>query len=398
MVTKLKNNLIIKNLNLKQILNDGSCEAEYLGNRLRVFGGIEEEIVDVEVVGKDVDLICNVINVVKSSKYRIKNKCKYFLECSGCQLQHIRYERQLEIKKQFVIKELEGINKNIAKKIKDVVPSAKKYNYRNHARFSVSKSKNYLGNSGFINRWTRKLINIEKCEIMNEKINVKKSELIDHMEGMSQYSVRVSVKDDSFLIQPKFNDLKFTGQKFYNEKFNNKKIQISSPSFFQVNVEQAEKMGEIITEICSLSGNEIILDAFSGVGTFSLLLSNQAKKIYAIESSYSSVEDAKINLNNFNNVELINSEVENITDHIFEENIDIAILDPSRKGVHFEALKWVINLSPSKIIYVSCNVSSFKNDMRVLETSYEIDKIIPLDMFPQTKHVECIVNLKKVTS
>ena len=82
----------------------------------------------------------------------------------------------------------------------------------------------------------------------------------------------------------------------------------------------------------------------------------------------------------------------------FKENIDIAILDPSRKGVHFEALKWVINLSPSRIIYVSCNVSSFKNDMRVLETSYEIDKIIPLDMFPQTKHVECIVNLKKVTS
>ena len=157
-------------------------------------------------------------------------------------------------------------------------------------------------------------------------------------------------------------------------------------------------MGEIITEICSLSGKEIILDAYSGVGTFSLLLSNQAKKIYAIESSYSSIEDAKINLNNFNNVELIKGEVENITDHTFKENIDIAILDPSRKGVHFEALKWVINLSPSRIIYVSCNVSSFKNDMRVLETSYEIDKIIPLDMFPQSKHVECIVNLKKVTS
>ena len=109
MVTKLKNNLIIKNLNLKQFLNDGSCEAEYLGNKLRVFGGIEEEIVDVEVIGKDVDLICNVINVIKSSKYRIKNKCIYFLECSGCQLQHIRYEKQLEIKKQFVVKELEGI-------------------------------------------------------------------------------------------------------------------------------------------------------------------------------------------------------------------------------------------------------------------------------------------------
>ena len=98
---------------------------------------------------------------------------------------------------------------------------------------------------------------------MNQKINDKKRQLKGHLEGMSQYSVRVSVKGDSFLIQPKFNDLNIiTGQNYY-EKFKNKKIQTSSPSFFQVNVEQAEKMGEIIAEICSLHGNEIILDAFS---------------------------------------------------------------------------------------------------------------------------------------
>mgnify|MGYP001158449846 FL=1 len=397
MTTNLKNNLIIKNLYLKHFLQDGSCEAEYLGNKLRVFGGIEEEIVDVEVIGKDIDLICNVVNIVKHSSYRIKNKCIYFLECSGCQLQHINYEKQLEIKKQFVVKELEEIDENILKKIHNVVPSDKQFNYRNHARFSVSKSKKYLGNSGFINRWTKKLVNIEKCEIMNQKINDKKRQLKGHLEGMSQYSVRVSVKGDSFLIQPKFNDLNIiTGQKNYYEKFKNKKIQISSPSFFQVNIEQAEKMGEIITEICSLHGNEIILDAFSGVGTFSLLLSEKVKKIYAIESSYSSVEDAKINLDNSKNVELIQNEVENLKEYKFKENIDIVILDPSRKGVHFNALNWVLNLSPSQIIYVSCNVSSLKKDIRILGTSYEIDKIIPLDMFPQTKHVECIVNLIKV--
>ena len=115
----------------------------------------------------------------------------------------------------------------------------------------------------------KKTYKYRKCVIMNEKINVKKRISWSHGRYVSRV-LRVSVKDDSFLIQPKFNDLKFTGQKFYNEKFNNKKIQISSPSFFQVNIEQAEKMGEIITEIC-LSGKEIILDAYSGVGTFSLL-------------------------------------------------------------------------------------------------------------------------------
>ena len=101
-------------------------------------------------------------------------------------------------------------------------------------------------------------------------------------------------------------------------------------------------------------------------------------------------------MNSSRNVELIQDEIENIKHYKFKENIDIVILDPSRKGVHFDALKWVLNLSPSQIIYVSCNVSSLKKDFRILETSYEINKIIPLDMFPQTKHVECIVNLKKV--
>ena len=397
MKTSIKKNLIIRGIELKQMEIDGGCQSSYLGNDLKVFGGIQGEIVDVEVVAKDIDLICNVIKVIKPDHHRILKKCDHFIECSGCQLQHIEYKKQLKIKKQFVIKTLSNIDNDIDKKIDDVIPSDKQYGYRNHARFSVSKSKEYAGNSGFINRWTKKLVNISKCEIMNEEINLLRDQTKGKLKGMSQFSLRVGVKKDSYLIQPVIEKLNIlSGQKHYFENFKNRNVRISSPSFFQVNIGQAEKLGDLISKIASLKGDEIVIDAFAGVGTFSLLISNKVKKIYAIESSYSSIEDAKINLKNLTNVELIQNEVENLTEESFKEKIDIIILDPSRKGVHSNAINWVLKLSPPQIIYVSCNIESLKKDLMELKDFYEINKIMPLDMFPQTKHVECVVNLTRV--
>ena len=398
MLTSIKKNLIIKGIELKQMDLDGACQAFYFGNNLKVFGGIQGEIVDVEVISNGIDLICNVIKVIKPDRNRILKKCDHFLECSGCQLQHIEYKKQLDIKKEFVKKILSSVDNNIEKKIDEVIPSDNQYNYRNHARFSISKSKEYIGNSGFINRWTRKLVNISKCEIMNDEINLKREQTKDKLKGMSQFSLRVAVKKDSYLIQPKIEKLNIlSGQKYYFENFKNRNVRISSPSFFQVNIGQAEKLGDLISKTASLSGKETVIDAFAGVGTFSLLLSEKVKKIYAIESSYSSIEDAKINLKNLTNVELIQNEVENLSENIFKEKIDIIILDPSRKGVHSNALNWVLKLLPPQIIYVSCNIESLKNDLEELKEEYEIVKIIPIDMFPQTKHVECVVNLTRVS-
>ena len=398
MLTSIKKNLIIKGIELKQMDLDGACQAFYFGNNLKVFGGIQGEIVDVEVISNRIDLICNVIKVIKPDRNRILKKCDHFLECSGCQLQHIEYKKQLDIKKEFVKKILSSVDNNIEKKIDEVIPSDNQYNYRNHARFSISKSKEYIGNSGFINRWTKKLVNISKCEIMNDEINLKREQTKDKLKGMSQFSLRVAVKKDSYLIQPKIEKLNIlSGQKYYFENFKNRNVRISSPSFFQVNIGQAEKLGDLISKTASLSGKETVIDAFAGVGTFSLLLSGKVKKIYAIESSYSSIEDAKINLKNLTNVELIQDEVENLSENNFKEKIDIIILDPSRKGVHLNALNWVLKLLPPQIIYVSCNIESLKNDLEELKEEYEIVKIIPIDMFPQTKHVECVVNLKRVS-
>jgi 23S rRNA (uracil1939-C5)-methyltransferase len=256
----------------------------------------------------------------------------------------------------------------------------------------VAKSKEFRGNLGFVNRWTRKLVQISECKIMHEKINGILVELKGKLKGYSQFSIRAGVNSKEYLIQPVINNLnKFeSGQKSYLEIINGKKHKISSPSFFQVNTAQAEKLGQIIKTNLKLKGEEVIIDAFSGVGTFAILLSKYVKKIYAVETSFSSIEDAKFNVKSLKNIDLILSEVEKINKNMFGF-VDIIILDPSRKGVHPDALSWVDSMNVKKLVYVSCNVETLRRDLNYLTNKYEIRKVIPIDMFPQTKHIETIV-------
>ena len=392
----IEENLIIKNILLDDYEDDGSCKATFLGENLKVFGGIPKEIVDIKVMSRfDDNLICTVENVLKPSIDRVLPKCQYYLSCTGCQFQHIDYKKQLLIKRKFVIEELSDIKGFSEDKLDFTVPSKNKYEYRNHARFSVSKTNKFKGNIGFVNRWSRKLVNISKCEIMNSKINSILPKLEGKLSGYSQFSVRVGINTDSYLIQPKIDEANGidTGQQYYKEEVNGFSHKISSPSFFQVNTPQAENLARIVKNLLDLQGNEVAIDAFSGVGTFAVLLSKYVKKIYGIESSQSSINDAIYNSKSIENIEFIHSEVENISLDFFKENIDFVILDPSRKGVHKVALDWIEKLLPDRIVYVSCELKTLKRDLDRLTNNYSIRKVIPVDMFPHTKHVECIVSL-----
>ena len=391
-----KNPEVLENLILNEFQDDGSCSASYHGDKLKIFGGIPGEMVNVEVVRKfDDELICMVSDVLKPSKDRVKAECKFYLECSGCQFQHLNYQAQLDFKKNIVLKSLDGLNTFSKKDLIQPHPSPNIYNYRNHGRFTVAKSKEFRGNLGFVNRWTRKLVQISECKIMHKKINVILAEIKGKLKGYSQFSIRAGVNSDEYLIQPVINNLSrfVSGQKSYLEIINGKKHKISSPSFFQVNTAQAENLGHIIKSNLNLKGDEIVIDAFSGVGTFAILLSKYVKKIYAVETSFSSVEDAKFNSRSLKNIELILGEVEKINKDMFEF-VDVIILDPSRKGVHADALSWVESISVKKLVYVSCNVETLRRDLNYLTNKYEIRKVIPVDMFPHTKHIETIVIMK----
>jgi 23S rRNA (uracil1939-C5)-methyltransferase len=163
-----------------------------------------------------------------------------------------------------------------------------------------------------------------------------------------------------------------------------------------VNPEQTEKLYNKAIEYAQLTGKETVFDIYSGIGTISLYLAREASKVYGIEVVESAVEDARENakLNGIYNTEFICGSAEKVVEDLYRQGIraDVVVLDPPRKGCDQELLKTIIDSSPSRIIYVSCNPSTLARDLAILEEGgYRTQEVQPVDMFPHTTHVECVV-------
>ena len=279
-------------------------------------------------------------------------------------------------------------------KISDVIPSESEFNYRNHARFTIRDK----GSIGFINRISRRFIKIENCQLMNNWINKTISQLQNKVQETSQMSIRYGTNSNDWLIQPKLNSNRInlpTGQSHYTEKLFDKTFRIGSPSFFQVNTTQAEKLISLVISKLNTNTN-LIIDAYAGVGTFAITLSEFAKNIIAIEESKSALKDAIENINNIENIEFIQGKTEDILASL-DVQVDTLILDPPRAGCHVDTLKGIINNPPEKIIYVSCDPKTLMRDLELLtQSNFKLISLDPIDMFPQTHHVECVATLLKI--
>ena len=386
----------ISRLHLMHMAINGDVMAEFEGGTINVFGGIPEEIVDAEIYRyrrrKKRVISAMVVKVVRPSKHRVHPPCKYFGPCSGCQWQHIQYPHQLRLKRKIVEDQLMKYPMLSGVSVRNIIPDANQLGYRNHARFAVR----YGGQIGFSNRITRRFVKIDQCKLMDRKINESLQKLQGRVSETSNLSVRVGINTSDTLIQPKLANKKIdvkSGQQSYREILNRRVFKVASPSFFQTNTKQAEKMIDIVGEALELKGDEILVDAYAGVGTFALSLASKVKKVIAIESSLSAVNDAIEFGSDVVNVEFRLGKTEEILKDI-GEGINALILDPPRVGCHVDTLKAVLDLKPSRVVYVSCDPQSMSRDMNVLaEGGYEITGVDLLDMFPQTYHIECIVSL-----
>jgi 23S rRNA (uracil1939-C5)-methyltransferase len=174
---------------------------------------------------------------------------------------------------------------------------------------------------------------------------------------------------------------------------NNRLFRISSGSFFQVNNAQAEQMVRILRDRLAFTGDELLADAYAGVGTFGVLLAPYVKKVLAIEESASAIKDATVNIEEIPNIELIHGKTENVLSSLHDAP-DILILDPPRAGCHPDTLKTILDQPPGQIAYISCNPQSLARDLRILlRGPFVIKEIIPVDLFPHTHHIECIALL-----
>ena len=371
----------------------GDTYAHHNGDLVYVSGGIQgEEVVACVIARRRRYIAAKVIEVVKPSPHRVDAPCAYFGPCTGCQWQHMDYQHQLDLKRQAVEDQIRGIPGLEDFQVSPTIASPQTFHYRNHARFTIGPQ----GTLGYVNRITRHFISVNTCLLMDPWINGALEKLQGRCQETTQLSVRYGVNTGKGLIQPTLQNLDIplaSGQTHYEESLMGHTFRVAASSFFQVNSAQAEGVVQLLRDRFGLSGRELLVDAYAGVGTFAVLLAPYTRKVIAIEESASAVKDAAVNTLGTENVEFRQGRTEEILEAM-EETPDALVLDPPRAGCHPGALEAINRLTPRRICYVSCEPETLARDLGVLcRGSFSLEEVQPVDMFPQTYHVECVATL-----
>lgn len=343
----------------------------------------------------------------RPSPLRTQAPCPVFGTCGGCQLQHMRYEAQLEWKWSIVRQLLQEIGGFADPPLLETVPCDDPWHYRNHMRFSVNRD----GQPGLTARGTHRVLPLTSCPIAHEQINRTLSVLSQVANARPQVLIRCGAASGQVLIQP--HPMPEVAQQLaafgldlrsetMEEVLGGETFRIRPSSFFQTNIAQAEKMIQMVLHgvlghVPNVPVKHTVADAYCGVGTFALLLARYVSKVIAIEESASAIKDAQWNLHNVNNVEILKGKTEDLLPGL-AALLDGLVLDPPRAGCQRVVLDALIEHPIIRIVYVSCDPATLARDLNVLchrHSTYRLCSVQPLDMFPQTVHIECVAVLER---
>jgi 23S rRNA (uracil1939-C5)-methyltransferase len=344
-----------------------------------------------------------------ASPLRIQARCPVFGICGGCQIQHMCYEAQLEWKRSIVQELLRDTGDFDNPPVLETASCDVPWHYRNHMRFSVNRN----GQLGLTARGTHRVLPLESCPIAHEQINRALSVLSAVSHQRPQVLIRCGAATGQMLIQPHpdsnvAQQLAEAGLDLHTETMEEmlgeELFRIRPSSFFQTNTAQAEKMAKMVLDGLVVSAQRsrerprTIVDAYCGVGTFALLLARHVDKVIAIEESASAIKDAQWNLREVSNVEILKGKVEELLPTL-ECHIDGLVIDPPRAGCHQAVLNTLVQHPVDRIVYVSCEPSTLARDLNLLchlHPTYRLLSVQPLDMFPQTTHIECVAILERI--
>ena len=383
---------------LNGINDSGETLSEIRGAPVEVTGGLPGEKVVVEVQKRFPErIVAKVVEVLEQAEERVVPECEYFLTCSGCQWQHASYDYQLQLKQARVQREIDKYQSLSQVVVDATIGSESQLGYRNHGRFTVGK-KDDGGKIGYINAVTRRFVKIDRCLLMNEQINKVLDLAQDNVAGQTQMAIRAGSNTDSMLIQPRMNLSHIglvTGEQHYEEEVRGFRFRVAASSFFQVNTSQLSRAIDEVRDLLDLDGTEVMVDAYCGVGVFTVLLAPYVRKIVGIEESAAAIEDAGLNSKDILNIEFVEGKTEHILNTL-NQHIDVLLLDPPRVGCHPDVLDSVIKLKPEKLLMISCEPEAMARDLNLLCSTgiYSLETIRPVDMFPQTRHVETISMLR----
>ena len=390
--------------------------------------------------------------IITPSPDRVEPKCQFARQCGGCQLQALSYEKQLEFKTSKVRGHLERIGGFTDIPMEKILGMEQPFHYRNKAQFPVGKSKDGRIITGFYAGRTHSIIENRDCALGVTRNKEVLDRVIAHMEkfhiqpydentgkGLVRHvlirygfftdemmvcliingenlpgeealvkslrqipetvsvMVNVNKKRNNVILGEKVRLL--WGQPYITDKIGEISYQISPLSFFQVNPYQTGRLYGKALEYAQLSGNETVWDLYCGIGTISLFLAQQAKMVRGVEIIPAAIENAKENarLNGFANTEFFVGKAEEVLPEQFArtgERADVIVVDPPRKGCDETLLSTIIEMQPDRVVYVSCDSATLARDLKYLcERGYELKKVCPVDMFPNTVSVETVVLL-----
>ncbi len=193
----------------------------------------------------------------------------------------------------------------------------------------------------------------------------------------------------------------FRGKAYITEVLDGLRFRIHAKSFFQTNSRQVRRLYDVVMDYAGMQGNETVYDLYSGAGTIALYAARRAKRVIGVESVPEAVEDARLNarLNGIGNVEFVTGDMRDVFDEAFVGKYgkaDLIIVDPPRAGMHPKVVERLARSRVPKIVYVSCNSATQARDLEMLKADYRITRVQPVDMFPQTYHVENVVLLERI--
>ena len=442
--------------------SEGQSVAKLNDYVLFVIGAVPGDIVDVQITRKKSNYReGNAVLIRHHSEKRAVPECEHFGTCGGCKWQNMQYEWQLFYKQKHVYDCFKRLAKVEFPEVNAILPSEKKYFYRNKLEFTFSNKK-WLTQSeintnepierealGFhIPKMFDKVLDIKKCFLQEEPSNairlaIKKYAIenklsffdLRQQQGLlrnmiirtvttGEIMLVLSVYEENeevfhllkflsekfpeitslnFVVNAKKNDTisdleikNFKGKKHITEKMEDLTFKIGPKSFYQTNSEQAYILYKTARDFAQLTGEELVYDLYTGTGTIANFVAKKAKKVIGIEYIDAAIEDAKENSreNNIQNTSFFAGDIKDIlSDEFINQNgiPDVIITDPPRIGMHEDVTRKILQIAPKKIVYVSCNPATQARDIALLDEKYKVTKIQPVDMFPQTHHVENVV-------
>jgi 23S rRNA (uracil1939-C5)-methyltransferase len=414
---------------------DGVARAED-GRAVFVRGGCPGDTVEAEIVAdKGRFLRASVREVLDPSAQRVKPPCPYFGECGGCQWQHVSYAAQVSAKRQSVADALARIGHVSDYTLDDVVMGPESYGYRNKAEFTVGRVDGEM-RLGYLTAGGRDLVNISSCLLLPASHRKAPGALAgvlrylsnDTAADVSRVALRVAhrrsdVEVDLWgppggfprqmaakaftsavgantvtraLLKGPAGERKvsrvevLSGRGAWRERLGRYEYTVSAPSFFQVNTGAAERLVALVMEGLEPARKDRILDLYAGVGTFTLPLAAEAGETVAVEGEGSAIRDLRKNLEHARlRAVVVPGDATRALEGL--GRFDGAVVDPPRSGMRASALHHLVASCPRRIVYVSCDPATLARDAALLrDAGYKLARVTPVDLFPQTYHVEAV--------